>query len=264
MRALRLRKPCASQPSEIHARSLSSSLSTMSSSTAGFLAFGFAFKPNPTATAKQVSIPVPLTIASTNRVQPPRLPPASQVGSRMSASPVTPPSPAGNGQPAPCGNEAAQAAASISPMTQNIRRSPSRLSARWVMSRQPHTAIGNTNAIAAMPNSCISKSDTTAPGPPSMLRIGLLVAWLSEGSCTDQVTSASVSATASRISAIPPSSRSRRFSDSRTESDRSPRLSRPRSIARMGRSPPLYPSTATRRCSASAVVSLSCTMATRI
>ena len=39
--------------------------------------------------------------------------------------------------------------------------------------------------------SCIIRSALIAPGSPSMLRTGALVAWLSEGSCTDQVASAS-------------------------------------------------------------------------
>ena len=37
-----------------------------------------------------------------------------------------------------------------------------------------------------------------APGTPSMLRMGALVAWLSEGSLTDQVASASANANARR------------------------------------------------------------------
>jgi hypothetical protein len=43
---------------------------------------------------------------------------------------------------------------------------------------------------AFSPSSCISRSAPMAPGSPSMLRTGALVAWLSEGSCTDQVASA--------------------------------------------------------------------------
>ncbi len=92
-----------------------------------------------------------------------------------------------------------------------------------------------------------------APGTPSRLRTGALVAWLSLGSCTDQVASASASSVASRISA----GRRVRAAAGAARRARLPggrfRRSRLRSIA--GMSPP-QPSTATRRCSASAVVSL--------
>ena len=64
-------------------------------------------------------------------------------------------------------------------------------------SRQPQIATGSTSAIAARPKSCISRSAAMAPGAPSRLRTGALVAWLRLGSCTDQVASASVASTAS-------------------------------------------------------------------
>ncbi len=158
---------------------------------AGFFGLGGWRKPYPAASVRQASVARPVVSITTARVHPLSTPPASQVGSRIMASPTTPPRPAGNGQPVPRGSAAAQPAASATPTIQNITRRPSRHSARWVISRQPQMAIGRTIAIAAMPNSCISRSATTAPGTPSMLRIGALVAWLSDGSLTDQVASAS-------------------------------------------------------------------------
>ena len=154
-------------------------------------------------------------------------------------SPVTPPSPAGSGQVAVRGRQAAKpAASSIGQRPRTRSRMRSRCSGRWVASRQPQTATGSTSATAATPNSCISRSATMAPGRPSRLRTGALVAWLSEGSCTDQVASASASSMASAISARPPSSRRRRRSASRSASDRKLKLSRPRSMRRHSRDVP--------------------------
>src|SRR5580693_8727166 len=69
-----------------------------------------------------------------------------------------------------------------------------------------------------------------APGWPSRLRTGASVAWLSDGSCTDQVASASVAIMARLSSAMPATSRKRRRSKvpSRPESEAMP--SRLRSI----------------------------------
>ena len=238
IRAFRLRNSWCSQPSDTQARPSSASLSDSVTAAgagllAGFFGLGGWRKPYPAASVRQASVARPVVSITAARVQPSSVPPASQDGSRIMASPTTPPSPAGNGQPVTRGRHAAQAAASITPRIQSSTRRLSRQSARWVRSRQPQIAIGSTIAIAAMPNSCISRSAPTAPGMPSKLRIGALVAWLSDGSLTDQVVSASPKPSASRISAMPPNSRSRRLSCSRSESDRRPRPSRPRSMARM-------------------------------
>src|SRR5262249_37852961 len=69
------------------------------------------------------------------------------------------------------------------------------------------------------------------------LRAGVLVAWLSDGSWTDQVASASASSPAITMRARPPSSRRRRRNASRKESGRKFRPSKPRSIAAMVFSP---------------------------
>ena len=64
-----------------------------------------------------------------------------------------------------------------------------------------------------------------APAWPSMLCTGLLVAWLSEGSCTDQVANAIASSRAAAIKARPPNSRSRLFNASRSASGKKLKLS---------------------------------------
>src|ERR1700758_3750532 len=62
-------------------------------------------------------------------------------------------------------------------------------------------ATGKIKASAPSPNSCIIRSAATAPGQPTQLRTGASVAWLSDGSATDQL--ASVSATTpSRLRSI--------------------------------------------------------------
>ena len=62
MRAFRLRKPWATQPSETHARSSSSSFSLTGSASTGFFfffSFGGLCRPKPAAIAKQISIAKP-------------------------------------------------------------------------------------------------------------------------------------------------------------------------------------------------------------
>ena len=162
------------------------------------------------------------------------VPPASHAGSRSIQSPTTPPSPAGNGQAVLRGNALAHAAASSTPRIQNAKLMRSRRIGRLLASRQPQIAIGSMSASEATPNSCMSRSATIAPYCPNALCTGLLVAWLNEGSCTDQVASAIASRIARPISARPPSSRSRRCSASRTASGRKLRLSRPRSMTDKG------------------------------
>ena len=70
-----------------------------------------------------------------------------------------------------------------------------------------------------------------APGVPSRLRTGVSVAWLSEGSCTDQVASASDISAASAISAMPPHSHSLRRIALRMSSDQSQASRVVRSVA---------------------------------
>ena len=97
----------------------------------------------------------------------------------------------------------------------------------------PRSRAADTSAIAASPNSCISRSATIAPPRPSTLRTGALVAWLRLGSCTDQVASASASRTASPDQREADSSRSRRCSASRSASGRKSGSAMPRSMAGM-------------------------------
>ena len=223
-RALRLRNSWVIQPSETDVRSSSSSLACFSSRRR---------HPKPAATARQASVAMPVTTATASRSHPDSAPSASSVGSRSIQSPTTPPRPTGSGQLGLRGKAAAQPAASTRATSQNRRRKRSRCKGRWVASRQPQTATGSTSASAATPSSWISRSATMAPDTPSMLRTGALVAWLSEGSCTDQVANAIASSAASTSSARPPSSRRRRRSASRTVSGRKVRLSRPRPITDM-------------------------------
>ena len=69
-----------------------------------------------------------------------------------------------------------------------------------------------------------------APGWPSRLRTGASVAWLSDGSCTDQVASASAAIMARLSSAMPLTSRKRRRSKAPSWPDREAMPSRLRSI----------------------------------
>src|SRR2546421_487181 len=106
------------------------------------------------------------------------------------ASPMTPPSPLGSGQCGLAGRQEARPAAKTEPASQNARRIHSRSNGRWVAMRQPQTATGSTNTVAARPNNCIRRSAPMAPGVPRKLRTGPSMAWLSDGSCTDQAASA--------------------------------------------------------------------------
>src|SRR5262245_7625164 len=109
----------------------------------------------------------------------------------------------------------------------------SRRSGRSLASRQPQIPIGSITVSAASPKICIDRSAMVEPAIPRRLRTGVVVAWLSEGSRTDQVASATASSKANRINARPTSWRSRRRSASRASSVRKVRLSRVRSIADM-------------------------------
>ena len=187
MRALRLRKPCASQPSEIQARSSSSSsLSALLRLPTGLAAF-FGLRRMPQTEARREREAGQHRKAGRQHHHAAR--PSGQRCRRRARSA------AGRAHRRPR-RRARPAAASRSRAAARprSRRRASRRRSRTspavprgrardgVISRQPQTAIGSTSAIAAMPNSCISRSATTAPGMPSMLRIGALVAWLSDGS----------------------------------------------------------------------------------
>src|SRR5436305_3135878 len=153
-------------------------------------------------------------------------------GSRSMASPMTPPRPLGSGQRGLAGRQEARPAAKTEPTSQNARRIHSRSNGRWVAMRQPHTATGSTNTVAASPNNCISRSAPTAPGVPRKLRTGPSVAWLSDGSWTDHVPSATAISADSVIRATPPPSETRRRIRSRRSSDQ-PEKSMPWSMEAM-------------------------------
>ena len=145
--------------------------------------------------------------------------PNTQAGTRNSASPMTPPSPVGSGHALLAGRHDAKAAAAGAPTTHSTTRMRSRSSGRCVTRRQPQAATGNSKAIVAMPSSCIIRSALIAPVRPSMLRTGALVAWLSEGSCTDQVASATAATPARPSSTAPMISCRRRRSAARISSE---------------------------------------------
>ncbi len=71
-----------------------------------------------------------------------------------------------------------------------------------------------------------------APGVPRKLRTGPSMAWLSDGSCTDQVASATAISADNVINATPPLSEMRRRIMSRRSSDQ-PESSMPRSMDAM-------------------------------
>ena len=160
------------------------------------------------------SAATPSTIAAATAAAMPESGPSSNAGTRSIASPITPPSPVGSGQARLRGRqEAKPAASSGADEPERAARSLRGRSGRCVSSRQPQTATGSTSTIEARPSSCISRSAPMAPGAPSRLRTGALVAWLSDGSCTDQVASASAAMHARARSA-----RSRQLSRTRRRS----------------------------------------------
>src|SRR5262245_58851345 len=92
---------------------------------------------------------------------------------------------------------------------------------------------GSSSASEPKPSNCISRSAAIAPGRPSKLCTRASVAWLSDGSCTDQVASANAAIMAKLKSAIPPSSRKRRRSMAPRWPDKKATPSRLRSIIDM-------------------------------
>ena len=237
------------------AEAWSSPSSSMSSSSGSRITRrrGGCLVPNPAAKAIVTTVARPNTSAATNSAMPESGAPKIIAGARSSASPNTPPNPVGSGQEPMRGSVETKAAARN---VARIHSRPRHLSptGRCDSSRQPSSISGSSSMMAARPSNCIAKSEKIAPGKPSRLCAGLCVAWLSEGSCTDQVASAMAPSSASVISARPASSLRRRRRMSRKCSETKARTSRLRSIAGIGFP---YPSTATRRWSASAVVVLS-------
>jgi hypothetical protein len=90
--------------------------------------------------------------------------PKITAGARTSASPTTPPSPVGNGQAPPCGQQLAKPAPTIVQRIQQPSRNASRSKVRWVSMRQPHTATGRISMMAPKPRICINRSAPIAPG----------------------------------------------------------------------------------------------------
>ena len=222
IRALMLKKPWTSQPSEIEARSSSSSIgpaaffAQRSSSLTGLSLC----HPKPAAMKIANSEAVPSITAATASWTPDNGP-SRNAGTRSMASPTTPPSPLGSGHFGLFGRHEAKPDASRVPPSQSSRRCHSRSKSRCVAMRQPQTATGSTSTVEASPSNCISRSLPIAPVAPSRLRTGASVAWLNDGSCTDHVASAQPIVTASVINAMPPHSRSRRRTAPRRSSDHS-------------------------------------------
>ena len=153
---------------------------------------------------------MPNDTAATVRPVPNSGPPTIEAIEQITASPMTPPMPVGNGHCAVRVRHEAKAAAATRPISQAGTRQRMRSSRRWVNSRQPQAAIGTMMARVARPNSWVARSAAIAPGAPRRLRTGALVAWLKLGSFTDQVASAAAAPQASATSASPASSRRRR------------------------------------------------------
>ncbi len=220
-------------PSQAEARSSSPSSSAASSSTCVAVVLASERgQRRPIATASADSVAMPSTIETAASSKPDSGAPRTSAGACSSASPNTPPSPVGSGQEPMRGNVETKAAASKVASTHTRPRhfSPIGLCAK---SRQPNSASGASSRMAASPKSCMARSEKMAPGKPSRLWIGFCVAWLSEGSCTDQVASAMAPSSASVSSARPANSRTRRRTMSRKCSETKATMSRLRSAAGM-------------------------------
>ena len=222
IRALKLKKPCTSQPSEIEARSSSSSIGPAAffAQRSSSLAGTSLCHPNPAAMKIANSEAAPNITAATVSWMPDNGP-RKNAGTRSMASPTTPPSPVGSGHFGLFGRHEAKPDASKVPPSQSSKRCHSRSKSRCVAMRQPQTATGSTSTVEASPSNCINRSLPIAPVAPSRLRTGASVAWLSDGSCTDQVASAQPIVTASVISPMPPHSRILRRNAPRRSSDHS-------------------------------------------
>ena len=188
--------------------------------------------------------------------------PATHTAKRSSASPVTPPRPAGSGQAAVRGRQAAKLAASThggDPGEQPQPLAMQRAGGSPAASPRPRSAA--PARPTAMPNSCISRSATMAP--PT----------------AEQVAHRRVGGVAERgILRRPGRQRGGQQHRQHDQGDAGQLAHAPaqRVAQAVGETEAFetavdgrhacdpQPSVATRRCSASAVVSRSCTMATRI
>ena len=214
-RAFQLSSACTTMPSQGEPRSGSSSSvssSPMSSRAAGFSARRV--RVSPEAMAKVATVATPKISDNMISGSPDRGARNSIDGTIRTASPTAPPRPVGNGQEPVRGSVDEKAAAQKVATTQTRPRhfSPS---GRCDNSRQPIKASGSNSKMAARPSSCIARSEKMAPGKPSRFLIGVCVAWLSEGSCTDQVARAMTPSSAQVISASPANSLRRRRTMSR-------------------------------------------------
>ena len=156
----------------------------------------------------------PKPIDKAIKVMPASGAPSSRAGSIRMPSPQAPPRPVGSGQEPLRGSVEAKAAARKVAAIQTRPRhfSPS---GRCANKRQPSSASGSSSSTEPRPSNCIARSEKIAPGKPSRFLIGVWVAWLSDGSCTDQVASAITPSSAQVISASPASSLKRRRTMSR-------------------------------------------------
>ena len=204
--------PSQGEPRSASVSSSMSSLTSCGAGAAGLSSWLGQRKPDAMARVTMVASPKPIDIAIS--VMPASGAPNSRVGSIKMPSPQAPPSPVGKGQDPLRGSVEAKAAARKVAAIQTSPRhfSPS---GRCARSRQPSSASGNSSSTEARPSNCIARSEKMAPGKPSRFLIGVCVAWLSEGSCTDQVASAITPSSAQVISASPASSLKRRRTMSR-------------------------------------------------
>ena len=162
----------------------------------------------------------------------------------------------------------AKAAASKAPKIHKHHAQP--FAAERAMAEQaiaPDARPAGAAPASRGPAICIIRSAAIAPGRPSRLCTGASVAWLSDGSCTDQVASAKAAIMA-RLNqrdaaelAQAPAQHGAEMAGKEGHAIEAA-VDHRHDVALDAFSP--QPSTATRRCNASAVISLFCTMATRI
>ena len=120
--------------------------------------------------------------------------------------------------------EAKAAASSVAAIHTRLRHFST--SGLCASSHQPSSVSGSSSTMLAKPSNCMARSEKMAPGKPSRLWIGFCVAWLSEGSCTDQVASAMAPSSPSVSRARPAASLKRRRTMSRKCSVRKATTSR--------------------------------------
>ena len=166
-------------------------------------------QPKPSVSASASDAPMPAATPTIRRARPSTSLPATHTAKRSSASPMTPPRPAGSGQ----AGGARQAGRKARGQHARRRPRPAAAAARGGAAGGWRAASPRPRSAApARPTRCRTAASADRRrwrrGRPSRLRTGALVAWLSEGSCTDQVRERDASSIASTISATPDSSRS--------------------------------------------------------